>query len=88
MGLWAVPFTLAALALSATEFDAAVRTQASNVMRIILIAATCSANWICLVHFVRDIFTRKVFTADKMPAPLLFFKLSHEAARYAQSHML
>lgn len=82
MGLWAVAFTWSALALGATVFDSAVSTQASNVIRIILIAAACVANWICLMHFIRDVFTYKVFTADKMAAPLMFFKLSHEAARY------
>jgi hypothetical protein len=82
MGLWAVAFTISALALCAILFDAAVMTDTSNVIRIMLIAGACTANWICFTHFVRDVFTRKVFTADKMAAPLLFFKLSHEAARY------
>lgn len=81
MGLWAVAFTLSALALCATLFDNRVFTDASNVIRLSLIAAACVANWICLMHFIRDVFTFKVFTADKMAAPLLFFRLSHEAAR-------
>lgn len=81
MGLWAVAFTLSAVALCAVLYDSYVMTDASKVTRIMFIACACVANWICLTHFVRDMFMFKVFVAEKMPAPLLFFKLSHEAAR-------
>jgi hypothetical protein len=85
MGNWTIAFTISALALCALVHHAMCgpSAQLSKVVAIMLMASASYANCVCIFHFVRDVFTHKVFTAEKQLNPLMFMRLTHEGLRCA-----
>ena len=88
MANWAMAFTASALALCALLHHSMCGPDAelSRVIAIIAMAVAAWANVVCAGHFLRDCFTRKVFTPEKSPNPLMFMKLTHEGIRCVVSH--
>jgi hypothetical protein len=83
MGNWSTTFTASVLAIAAIQYHSLCGPD-SMLSEVLAYFGIAIATWTAVVnfcHFIRDVFTYKVFTAEHHLAPLMFIKMAHEGIR-------